>query len=171
MALAGVSSRSVHPCRGTSTELKRVTPKSPAALIDFVISSVLIGTEPSERETQTPRDGAGPRITEIIDAARRETGVRMYFRIQPGIARQQEQVVARHVDPSAPGRSRQGGQVEGVFYGEILQPYERSAFDPPGRENGRLANTGLVVQRRDQEVLVLERIAFRGVDERGVVEH
>src|ERR1051325_9283074 len=51
------------------------------------------------------------------------------------------------------------------------QPHERSILDPLGRENRGLVNSRRIVQRVAQEVLVLERVALRHVDQGRVVEH
>src|SRR5205807_9709780 len=70
MELMGGSRRSVHPCRGTSRSVKSRT-----APIDVVTMSRFMDQSSLERDTEAPRDGAGPGIGEIIDAARHQPHV------------------------------------------------------------------------------------------------
>src|SRR3989475_9547574 len=106
MELMGVSFRSVHPCSGT-----RRSAQSPRPPIDVVTKSRFMDQSSLERDTEAPRERAGPGIGEIIDAARHEPYVgriglvqARHLGVEPRIARDHEQVVGRDVQPSAPGR-------------------------------------------------------------------
>src|SRR2546425_6538115 len=57
MELMGVSFRSVHPCSGT-----RRSAQSPRPPIDVVTKSRFMDQSSLERDTEAPRDGAGPGI-------------------------------------------------------------------------------------------------------------
>ena len=110
------------------------------------------------------------RIAEIIDAAHTQALVSgLDFRIVTRIAGQQQQVVAGHVGPGTAGPG-ESGQGELVIHREVLQAQVRALLDPPRREDGRLPDPRRVVQRRGQEILALQRVALRGVDEGGVIE-
>src|SRR5437016_13451275 len=134
MELMGVSVRSVLPCMGTRSSVQ-----SPTAPIDVVTKSRFMDQSSLERDTEAPRDGPGAGIGEIIDAARRQPYVgrvglvqARYLGVEPRITRDHEQVVGRHVQPSAPGRVGEEWQVEGVFHRDILEPQERRTLDPAG---------------------------------------
>src|SRR5881628_2109936 len=129
MALGGFSDKSVHACRGTSTGARSNSAKRHVAPSDLVTNALVIGFVSSERGTKACRNGAGTRVAEIIDAARGQTRLRMHLWVQSGIARQEQQVVPRHVQPRRPA-SRQDRQVELVLHGDILQPQEGAALDP-----------------------------------------
>src|SRR6266566_1296934 len=112
MALEGVSSRLVHAC---GTHDSSSSAPIAAARTEYVTDDLVIGRS-SERDPQAARDGTGPRIAEIVDAAHAQALIAgLDFRIVPRIPGQQEQIVARHVGPGAP-RPRESGERELVLH-------------------------------------------------------
>src|SRR2546430_9410602 len=125
MALGGFSSRLVHPSTSISAGPSSSNAKRRVAL---VTRDVVIGGGSSERGPNAGRHSTGARIAEIIDAARPNTGVRVHLWVQARIARQHDEIVSRHVQPGAAGRSREDRQC--ILDGEILQAHKRGTLDP-----------------------------------------
>src|SRR5688572_7722914 len=165
MALDGVSVRSVHADSNASVGAASNSASSFAALIDLVIVVVL------ESDTNASGDSAGPRIVKVVDTTRGETGLSVDLRIIPGIVGDQEQVVAREVNPRTPCWSQERQPVESITKRGVLQTYERSVLDPARRVGLLLGDTDAVVESRFEEILALPRVALRGIDERSIVEH
>src|SRR6266849_3509892 len=166
MRLGGFSARSVHPCTGRSSSVA-----SPAAPSDMVTESLFIGPSSLEQKAEAAGDGAGPRISEVIETACRQPVRGKDLRVQARVTSEEYEVVGRHVQAGTARRAGQQRQVQVISDRDVLQAYERRILDPEGREDRRLVNPDRIVQRGPEEILVLERVALRGIDERRVVEH
>src|ERR1044072_3889114 len=165
-SLGAGSVRSVQPCTGRSSSAA-----NPAVPSDMGIENLFMGSGSLEQKAQAAGNRAGPRVSEVIETACRQTVRGVDLGVETRITGQQNEVIRGHVHARTAGRARQHRQVQGISDRDGLQPQERSILDPLGRENRGLVNSRRIVQRVAQEVLVLERVALRPVDQGRVVEH
>src|SRR6266581_244242 len=84
MRLGGFSLRSVHPCTGRSSSVA-----SPAAPSDVVTENRFIGSSSLEQKAQAAGDGAGPRISKVIETARRQAVRGKDLRVQARVTGQE----------------------------------------------------------------------------------
>src|SRR6266853_5484755 len=124
MRLGGVSDRSVHATGRSSSAA------SPAAPSDMVTESLFIGPSSLEQKAQAAGDGAGPRISEVIETACRQAVRGKDLRVLARVAGEEDEVIGRYVQAGAARRAGQPRQVQIIADRDVLQAHERRILDP-----------------------------------------
>src|ERR1051326_2629351 len=182
-ALCGTSVSFVHvsPTKNTGMTSSARSPKRSMLFDNDLLICArwlgerLIGAIGLELEGDAEGVGSCTRIGEVVQATNREptttTVRRVDLRIEPGVVRQEQQVVTRDVHARRLTGHQALRNVECVADGDVLQACEGAVLDPSRGILRRFADAVRIRERGREEVATLLGVALRLIDQRRVVEH